>query len=171
MELNDAFISILDSMGTIATIAGTICLAIGIATGVVFQRFTPALVGILMLGFLVSAPDFVKAVVGREEPSEHAQVLDDGSSIDIGDDSPSFASFFGLALVFNVCILVWHLVWHLVKESSVQDEDDALVESNHNQSPSPPEEIVLPNTQLEPEPQSMSSSVGALKSTRKIQLD
>ena len=169
MEFNDAMMLIIDELERAGKISGVVGFLRGMGIGIAQKRFTPVIVGIFMASFCAYVPDVMKAVVGIEEPSEQVKVLDDGSALDIGDDEGAKSDHF--LLLAPLLVIVFIVVRTLDNESSVQDEDDALVVRNQNQSPSPPEEIVLPDTQPDPELQNFSSSVGSLKSTRKIQLD
>lgn len=168
MEFNDSLISAIDSMGIIATTIGGLCFAIGFGIGLMEQRLTPIIIGVVVCLFFANAQDVMKAVAGIDEPSEEVLLLDDETARDKGGDTEAEPS--GLRQVLSLFITLSIVFW-LYKDVSAHAEAEYEIDRNQNQSPSPPEEIVLPNVQPEPEPQPMSSSVGSLKSTRRIQLD
>jgi hypothetical protein len=168
MEFNDTLISAMDSMGTIATIIGIICFAIGLGVGLMEERLTPIIFGVVVCLSAANAQYVMKAVAGIEESPEQVQMLSDAKDTEKGDDAKAASD--GLIKVLPwLCTLP--IVFSLYKYVSAQVEAEYEIERDQNQSPSPPEEVVLPDTQPEPELHTIPKTVGSLKSTRKIQLD
>ena len=172
MEFNDSLISAIDAMETIATITGVICFVIGFGLGLMEQRLTPVIVGILVAANFAYAPDVMRAFAGIEEPSEQVQVLEDGNASEKGDDLEAETD--GLLKVLPWLIALPIVFWifkNVYTDISAQAEAYSEAEKSRNQSLSPPEEIVIPEAQPDPELYTTPKSVGSLKSTRKIQLD